>query len=163
MFVKEELNKLKLESDPDFTIKKDVITINRVSRDKGVVFTEKKGIVTLGDYKLVGDDEKYLKFLDGKVFIYFKRNGTTPDTQVGVFDNFDMVAIGFKDIEDPHVVAKRIAEQAQIDSAQLAVDAEEVTMEAMPSAQTKEESQAEKRAEIKAAKIAADNPLTVVN
>ena len=61
-------------------------------------------------------DERYIKYVDGRLIIFFKRNGSTPDTQVGIFDNFDLADTGFGQIEDPIVVAKRIAAKAEADA-----------------------------------------------
>ncbi|KKL47607.1 hypothetical protein LCGC14_2333880, partial [marine sediment metagenome] len=48
-----------------------------------------------------------------------KRNGGTPDSQVGFFENFDLANTGFHAIEDPNVAIEKIAAQAKLDAAEM--------------------------------------------
>ena len=119
MFIKESLEAMKIDSDPSMIFKKDVIEFNRVTLDKGMVFILKDETLTLVNYKLVADDERYIKYVDGRLFIFFKRNGGTPDSQVGFFENFDLANTGFHAIEDPNVAIEKIAAQAKLDAAEM--------------------------------------------
>ena len=133
LYLKEGYQKLGMESDPVLLFKKDSIEFNRINLDKGLVFVLKEDALTLIDYKLVADDERYIMYSAGRLFIFFKRNGAAPDAQAGIFEDFTMAQKGLNEIIDPAIQEAEI-EKLKTEAALAAdefqvVDAEEVKME----------------------------------
>jgi hypothetical protein len=133
LYLKDGYQKLGMESDPVLIFKHDSIEFNRINLDKGLVFVLKDEALTLIDYKLVADDERYIMYSAGRLFIFFKRNGTTPDTQAGIFEDFTMAQKGLDQVVDPAIKAAEIEElkkAAALEADEFEViDAEEVKME----------------------------------
>lgn len=126
-FLKEKLQQAQIPSDPAMSIHDDEIRFMTIDTNKGavLVYNDKQdGFLTV-DYKLVPNDERYLRFDRGLLIAFFKRGGAA-DEDVAAFDSMAMALAGCKTLEDPKEIQKKIAAIDARDAEKTAAVMEEV-------------------------------------
>jgi hypothetical protein len=110
-FLQDALAKAGIKSDPAMIIGDKEIRFQLTDTNKGLVFIytdDKKNHLKTIDYKLVPNDESYIKIENAQLIVFFKRGGA-PDDKVAMFPTLGDAVKGLKSVPDPVVV------QAEID------------------------------------------------
>lgn len=111
-FLKDALSKHEVLSDPAMYITEKEIRFSIKNTNKGAVLVyadDKQDNFKTIDYKLVSNDEPYIKLENNQLVIFYKRGGE-PDDTIAVFPDLEMAIVGLKSVEDPILVQKRIEE-----------------------------------------------------